>query len=149
MLRSSLKALVKVMMANRRCAPAVRAHLRIIGFERWRHFTVVSGLWVARRSQLSSRIAGHEIAGTSETARQDVADGFAAWQRHFSAGLQRMQRSGELKAGGRYMDDPATGLLAAVQGGCLLTKTTRDELTMAAALDMTLDRIRGALTAAR
>jgi len=38
--------------------------------------------------------------------------------------------------------------MAAVQGGYLLVKTTRDERSMAIALDMALDSIRVALSAA-
>ncbi|WP_371828738.1 MULTISPECIES: hypothetical protein [Nocardiaceae] len=49
-----------------------------------------------------------------ETARQDLADGFDAWQRHFSDGLQRMQRSGELRQEADT-DDPATCLFASTR----------------------------------
>lgn len=117
------------------------------GFERWRDFIVVSvrGWRGAHGCPIGSLAS--EIAIRSETARQDLEHGFATWQRQFSLGLQRMQRSGELKQG-VDPSDLAAGLMAAVQGGYLLSKTTRDERNMAIALDMALDSIRAALTAA-
>lgn len=111
------------------------------GFERWRDFTVASARG-AHGCPIGSLAS--EIAGRSETARQDLDHGFATWQGKFSLGLQRMQRSGELDPAA-VPEDLAAGLMAAVQGGYLLSKTTRDERSMAIALDMALDSIRSAL----
>ena len=58
-----------------------------------------------------------------------------------------MQDSGELRPDADA-EELAVGLMAAVQGGYLLVKTTRDERSMAIALDMALDSIRVALSAA-
>jgi adenylate kinase len=49
-----------------------------------------------------------------------------------------MQDSGELRPDADP-EELAVGLMAAVQGGYLLVKTTRDERSMAIALDMALD----------
>lgn len=117
------------------------------GLERWRDFVVVSARgWRGAHGCPIGSLAS-EIAGRSETARRDLEQGFATWQRQLSRGLQRMQRSGELREEANP-DDLAAGLMAAVQGGYLLATTTRDGRTMAIALDMALDSIRAALTAA-
>lgn len=117
------------------------------GFQRWRDFTVVAvrGWRGAHGCPIGSLAS--EIGGRSESARQTLELGFAAWQHQFALGLQRMQRSGDLKQDADP-DQLATGLMAAVQGGYLLAQTTRDERSMAIALDMALDSIRAALTAA-
>ena len=117
------------------------------GFERWRDAIVVGVRgWRGAHGCPMGSLAG-EIAGRCETARENLQRGFSVWQHWFRLGLERMQDSGELRPDADP-EELAVGLMAAVQGGYLLVKTTRDERSMAIALDMALDSIRVALSAA-
>jgi hypothetical protein len=65
---------------------------------------------------------------------------FRSWESSLAAGLRRMQERGELDA----RADPsefATGLVAAYQGGYLLSQVARSSRPMAVALDLALDSI--------
>lgn len=91
------------------------------------------------------RLAG-ELAESDPAARAALADGFGAWQGRLAAGLRRMQERGELAAGSD-VDALALGLVAAAQGGLLLTQTARTAAPLEAALDLALDGIRAACAA--
>ena len=66
-----------------------------------------------------------EVAGRNEAARLQAAAGFDAWERLLADALTRMRQRGELRA-----DAPpamlATGLLASIEGGMVLSQTRRD-----------------------
>src|SRR5579872_5951268 len=62
-----------------------------------------------------------EVAGRNEAARLQAAAGFDAWERLLAGALDRMRQRGELPADA----DPsvlATGLLASLEGGMLLSQ---------------------------
>jgi TetR/AcrR family transcriptional repressor of nem operon len=82
-----------------------------------------------------------ELAESDPTARAALLNGFGTWQARISAGLRSMQERGELAAG-TDVDALALGLVAAAQGGLLLTQTTRSTAPLEAALDLALDGIR-------
>lgn len=117
------------------------------GLERWRDSVVVGvrGPRGAHGCPIGSLAS--ELADRSETARRNLERGFAVWEQWFHVGLERMQQSGELRQDAD-VDELAVGLMAAVQGGYLLSQTRRDGRSMAIALDMALSRIRAALTRA-
>ncbi len=69
--------------------------------------------------------------------RIDLAASFALWEDAFRRGLQAMSARGEL-VGGADPDALALALLAAVQGGLLLTQVRRDTAALEAALDAML-----------
>ncbi|GAA0942205.1 TetR/AcrR family transcriptional regulator [Kribbella koreensis] len=78
-----------------------------------------------------------EVVETDLLARARLAIGFAEWERKLREGLQSMSDRGELSPDA----DPeklAMALLAALQGGMLLTQTQRDAAPLAAALDAML-----------
>lgn len=82
-----------------------------------------------------------ELAETDPEVRADLAAGFARWEALFRDGLQAMRDRGDL----RYDADPAVlaaGLLAALQGGMLLTQITRDVRQLEASLGAALDHVR-------
>jgi AcrR family transcriptional regulator len=82
-----------------------------------------------------------ELAEADAQTRADLAAGFTRWETLFRDGLQAMRDRGDLRPGA----DPAelaAGLLAALQGGMLLTQTTRDIRHLQAALKTALDHIR-------
>lgn len=111
------------------------------GLERWRDMVVGNsrtnrGAYGCPLGSLSSELADH-----SESVRQQVQAGFSTWESQLRAGLERMQESGELDAKASPAD-LATGLLAAVQGGYLLSQARHDPASMRISLDMAVDHVR-------
>jgi len=83
---------------------------------------------------------GSELAELDHVARCDVAKGYARWEAAISACLTGMRDRGQLSAA----SDPgqlAIALLAALQGGLLLSKVERDVRPLAAALDVMISLI--------
>lgn len=81
------------------------------------------------------------LADGDEAGRSAVRAGFAAWESLLAGGITRVRDSGELAADA----DPerlATGLMAALQGGLLLARTTRDVRRLEVALDVALGYVR-------
>lgn len=82
-----------------------------------------------------------ELAESDSGTRADLAAGFSRWEGLFRDGLQSMRDRGDLRAEA----DPgelAAGLLASLQGGMLLTKTTRDIRHVEAALKTAVDHVK-------
>jgi TetR/AcrR family transcriptional repressor of nem operon len=86
-----------------------------------------------------------ELAEADAETRADLAAGFLRWEALFRDGLQAMRDRGDL----RPDSDPAelaAGLLASLQGGMLLTRTTRDIRHLERALKGAVDHIRSYAT---
>ena len=69
-----------------------------------------------------------------------VADGFARWRAQFDDGLTAMRDRGRLRADAD-VDQLATSLMAAFQGGLLLTQAARDLQPLRQALDAALAHV--------
>ena len=83
---------------------------------------------------------GSELAETDPEARAQVAQGLSRWEAVIQSGLREMHARGRLTPD----TDPGTlalALLAALQGGLLLTQIQRDTEPLEAALDAMLDLI--------
>ena len=83
---------------------------------------------------------GSELAETDPQARAQVANGFKRWEEAIQSGLREMHARGRLTPD----TDPETltlALLAALQGGLLLTQINRDTKPLQAALDAMLELI--------
>jgi len=81
-----------------------------------------------------------ELANDSEQARKRLAASFAVWCDRIERGLGKMHERGELSASA----DPhelALALLAAVEGGLLLAKTTHSSRPLEIALDMVVEHV--------
>lgn len=90
---------------------------------------------------------GNELADTDEASRELLAGDFTEWADLLAAGLQRMKDRGVLRADA----DPHTlaiGVLAALQGGYLMSQVDRSTDPMAVALEMALDHVRSYAAAA-
>jgi AcrR family transcriptional regulator len=81
-----------------------------------------------------------ELAETDSEARIDLSTAFARWEEGIRSGLRAMYERGELPHDGDP-DRLATALLAAVQGGLLLTQVRRETAPLEAAVDAMLDHI--------
>ena len=86
-----------------------------------------------------------EVAEHDEQARELLAGSFARWQAHLSRGLRSMQQHGALQAGAD-VEDLALATIASLQGGLLLTQTTRSIRALEVALDAALAHLRSQAT---
>jgi AcrR family transcriptional regulator len=86
-----------------------------------------------------------EVAGRNEDARVQAAAGFDAWERLLADALERMRQRGELRADA----EPAvlaTGLLAGIEGGMVLSQARRDMASLRVAVDAGLAQVRACLS---
>ena len=79
----------------------------------------------------------YQLPKAAEGARAVVGDGFATWRRQLESGLVRMRDRGELSQDANPASI-ALAVLAAVQGGLLLSKGERSNRPLEAAFDMAL-----------
>ncbi len=89
-----------------------------------------------------------ELFEAHPECREDLIDGFDQWEGAIRDGLQTMYKRGDL----RRSTDPdrlATALLAAVQGGLVLSQIRRDVDPLEAALDTILEHIASLTTKRR
>ena len=85
-----------------------------------------------------------EVAGRNEDARLQAAAGFDAWERLLADALERMRQRGELRAG----TEPAalaTGLLASIEGGMVLSQARKDIASLRIAVEAGLGQVRAHL----
>jgi TetR/AcrR family transcriptional regulator, transcriptional repressor for nem operon len=81
-----------------------------------------------------------ELAENDTDAREDLAAGYRRWQQAIRAGLAAMADRGEFLPD-TDIDRLAIALLAALQGGLLLSKTLRDGEPLETALNTMIDHI--------
>src|SRR6266700_767191 len=82
-----------------------------------------------------------EVAGRNEDARVQAAAGFDAWERLLAGALERMRQRVELRADA----DPArlaTGLLASIEGGMVLSQARKDVASLRVAVEAGLAQVR-------
>lgn len=82
-----------------------------------------------------------EVADDDPDARADLVDGFEQWEAPLRNGLSTMRAAGLLRQD-TDTDRLALALLAALQGGLLLTQTRRTTVPLETALDATIELIR-------
>ncbi|HEY2260985.1 MAG TPA: TetR/AcrR family transcriptional regulator [Streptosporangiaceae bacterium] len=82
-----------------------------------------------------------EVAGRNEAARMQAAAGFGAWERLLADALERMRQRGELRADAQPAV-LATGLLASIEGGMVLSQTRKDVASLRIAVDTGLAQVR-------
>ncbi len=75
-----------------------------------------------------------------------LVQAFASWEAPLRRGLRAMHARGELREG-TDPDDLALALLAALQGGILLTQTRRDIAPLRAVLTTVMARVRDSVVA--
>jgi AcrR family transcriptional regulator len=112
----------------------------LAGLRAWRDNLVqVNSTWVSFGGCPIGALAS-EVASDDTAARHASASAFEAWRSALSAGMQRIIDGGELPASSDA-DSLALGLLAALQGGLLLSKTTQSARPLAVSLDHALAAI--------
>ena len=110
------------------------------GLKRWRDAAVnrVELRRGAHGCALGSLLS--ELADQDESAVASLTEHFQTWETFMRGALDRMQANGALRPDadtGRL----ATGLMAALQGGYLLSQAAHGASPMAASLDMALEHI--------
>lgn len=88
------------------------------------------------------------VADTDETLRELLNDAFNAWRDAITGALKRL-RDNHLLARGADLDKLAVMTLSAIEGGLLLTKTTRDSTQLRIALDGAITHLRANAPAPR
>ncbi len=135
-------------------AVIVRQTERVLGWQdpHLRHVDSIAGLrsWcqaIVAVQQLRRGVGGcpvgslaSELSDASEDARVLLAESFRTWEARLETGLTAMQGKGELRAEA-VPADLAAAIMAALQGGLLLTQTTRDTRHLRLSLDMALDHV--------
>ena len=107
----------------------------------WRDAEVLDARVRNTRGCPLGSLAG-EPACQSDHARRVLSEAFGTWQGQIAAALTRIRASGELSADA----DPqllAVGVLAALEGGLLLSRTTGDPTRLEQALDAALRGLGG------
>jgi len=110
------------------------------GLHQWRDAMVQRcalrrGLWGCELGSLAA-----ELSDTDDKARASLSAHFTEWRTLLGAALERMRDSGVLRPEADIRS-LATGLLAAVEGGYLLSQTGRDPRLMQAALNMAIGHV--------
>ena len=107
------------------------------GLRRWRDAVVrfVEERHGAHGCEIGSLAS--ELADRSEPARILINATFRSWESYLAAGLRRMQDRGELDVEADVAE-LATGIMAAYQGGYLLSQAGRRAQPMALALDLAI-----------
>ena len=82
-----------------------------------------------------------EIADDDPDARADLVESFEQWEAPIRSGLATMRERGILREA-TDTDRLALALLAALQGGLVLTQTRRTTIPLETALDTTIELIR-------
>ena len=112
----------------------------LAGLRQWRNAFI--------KARRQSGIAGgcpigslaSELAKRDEGGRELLAEAFRKWERALTKGLAAMRDRGEL-ASAANLQDLATAILSALQGGILLTQTKRDARPLELALDMAITHV--------
>ncbi|WP_432873228.1 TetR/AcrR family transcriptional regulator [Microbispora rosea] len=112
----------------------------IRGLRRWRDVLVQNnalrhGAYGCALGSLASEVSDHDAL-----AREALSRLFTEWQGLLAGVLRRLQDDGVLPPDAS-VDQLATGLMAALQGGYMLAQTARDVAPMATAIDMVLAHI--------
>jgi AcrR family transcriptional regulator len=110
------------------------------GLRRWRDALVQNnalrhGSYGCALGALASEVSDHDAL-----AREELARLFGEWQELLTDVLRRLQEGGSLPPE-VSVDQLATGLMGALQGGYLLAQTAHDVAPMATSLDMALAHI--------
>lgn len=116
------------------------------GLHRWRDALVQNnalrhGAYGCALGSFASEVADHD-----DVARRTLLALFAEWQGLLAGVLRRLQGIGVLSPEAP-VEQLATGLMGALQGGYMLAQTARDVTPMATSIDMALTHIESLLAA--
>lgn len=114
------------------------------GLRRWRDALIQNnalrhGAYGCALGSLAS-----EVSDQDDEARRALSQLFIEWEGLLAGVLRRLQEGGSLPPEAS-IDQLATGLMGALQGGYMLAQTARDVTPMATSIDMALSHIESLL----
>jgi len=115
----------------------------IEGLRSWRDFVIQHQRELQCRGGCPIGSLGSELAETDPQARAALSTAFLRWQAGIRGGLQAMHERGELTVS---PDDLALTILAALQGGLLLTQIHRDVHPLEVTLDAMIGHVAAHMT---
>lgn len=143
----SKQSLIRAVITRQAEAPPVPGRPIMGALDTFEALQAWADAAVEHREQLDGRgectlgtLAG-ELSTADEQSREDLSQGFLRWQSLLHEGLQAMRTRGDLKPDAN-LDELSLALLAALQGGNLLSQTLRDAAPLRAALNAALAYIR-------
>jgi AcrR family transcriptional regulator len=110
-------------------------------FERWADGTVEAFERQGCRGGCPLGTMAAAVADTDEPLRELLSDAFSTWRDAIMGALIRL-RDSQLLAPETDLETLTTSVLAAIQGGLLLGKTTRDSAQLRIALDGAIAHVR-------
>jgi TetR/AcrR family transcriptional regulator, transcriptional repressor for nem operon len=110
------------------------------GLRAWRDFVIAAQREHHCSGGCPIGSLGGQLAETDPDARAHIAEGFKRWEATIQNGLREMHTRGELTPD-TEPDTLALALLAALQGGLLLTQVKRDTKPLEAALDAMIELV--------
>lgn len=119
-------------------APLVERLDSLEGLHAWRDTLVEYQRRMQCRGGCPIGSIGSEVAENNPEARLAVASSFLRWEGAIRQGLAAMHARGELDGD---PEDLALAVLAALQGGLMLTQIQREVRPLAVALDAALDHV--------
>lgn len=135
-------AVIKMQAARvmERQEPHLEQLTSLRGLRRWRDAIVrfIDERHGAHGCEIGSLAS--ELSDRSEPARILINATFQNWESYLAAGIRRMQERGELD-GRADPGELATGIMAAYQGGYLLSQAARSARPMALALDLAIRNV--------
>ncbi|HEY2286723.1 MAG TPA: TetR/AcrR family transcriptional regulator [Streptosporangiaceae bacterium] len=108
-------------------------------WERWRDAVVARYRAQGRYCPLGSLMSQ---VGSTPGAAEVTSTLLAQWQAHIRRGVEQMQQAGQVRAE-LDADQVAAGLIAGIQGGVLVLRSTGSTRHLEAALDLLIDHLRG------
>jgi TetR/AcrR family transcriptional repressor of nem operon len=112
----------------------------LAGIREWRDAAVAMNVATNGAGGCPVGSLASELSDRSESARALLAHSFQRWVAHLARGLKTMRARGEIRTDANC-DDLATAVIAALQGGILLSQTTRTARPLELALDMAIAHI--------
>ncbi len=125
--------------------PHLAALDSIEAFRAWRDVLVGFRRTLRCRGGCPVGSLASELTETDAVARAQLATGLRRWEGSIREGLRTMHRRGDLSARANP-DDLALAMLAAIQGGILLTQVYRETKPLEVALDTMLAHIQAFAT---
>jgi AcrR family transcriptional regulator len=110
------------------------------GLRRWRDALVQNNALRHGAYGCSLGSLASDVADQDEVARRTLHELFGAWQSLLADALRRMREAGVLPPDAP-VEQLATGLMGAVQGGYMLAQTAHDVAPMGTSIDMALAHI--------
>src|ERR1022692_676164 len=107
------------------------------GVEAWRNMVITAAKRTNAKGGCPLGSLGGQLAESDPEARALIAAGFERWSTAIREGLRSLHADGKL-APGIDPDDPATTLLATLQGGLLLAQVQRSSRPFETAVDTLL-----------